>query len=103
MNKQIAPELWTYRNEWYDGGLCDVPYEDWYVIYNKEGDLIAKADKEQDARLIVAVPKMLDTLRILMKAEAMQQGKRDGATMGCISLAIDAAREVLNEIDGECK
>lgn len=36
--------------------------------------------------------------RLIVKAEAMQQGKRDGATMGEISLAIDAARAALAEL-----
>lgn len=38
--------------------------------------------------------------RLLMKAERMQQGARDGCTMGQLSLAIDAARTVLEKVKG---
>ena len=44
----------------------------------------------------------LTACRILMRAESMQQGDRNGMIMGIISLAIDAARDAIKvaEIKG---
>lgn len=44
-----------------------------------------------------AAPELLAACELLMKAEGMQSGKRDGATMGQISLAIDAARAAITK------
>ena len=38
---------------------------------------------------------MLEALELLMKAEPMQQGERNGYIMGVISTAIDKARNVI--------
>ena len=41
----------------------------------------------------------LTACRILMRAESMQQGVRDGMIMGIISLAIDQARDAIKEYE----
>ncbi len=56
------------------------------------------AEAAENARLIAAAPELLEACRLLMKAEAMQQGERGGAIMGQISTAIDAARAALEKI-----
>jgi hypothetical protein len=48
-----------------------------------------------NARLISAAPELLAACQWLLRAESMQQGKRDGGTMGEISLAIDKARAAI--------
>ena len=54
-----------------------------------------------NARLIAAAPDLLAACQALMRAETMQtEGKRDGATMGQISLAIDAARAAIAKATG---
>lgn len=50
---------------------------------------------EHNARLIAAAPDLLAACNLMMEAQAMQQGKRDGGTMGFISIAIDAARAAI--------
>lgn len=85
------------------------------LVKDTEGNLIADCEttphklrpappKEQDianARLIAAAPDLLAACHALMRAEAMQtEGKRDGATMGQISLAIDAARAAIAKATG---
>lgn len=58
-------------------------------------------DSEANARLIAAAPDLLAACHALMRAEVMQtEGKRDGATMGQISLAIDAARAAIAKAKG---
>lgn len=55
-----------------------------------------------NARLISRAPEMLAALEACVAAgAALQAGKRDGATMGRVSLATDAARALLAFIRGE--
>jgi hypothetical protein len=55
-----------------------------------------------NARLISRAPEMLDALAACVFAGAdLQAGKRDGATMGRVSLATDNARALLAFILGE--
>ncbi len=57
-----------------------------------------------NARLISRAPEMLDALAACVAAgEDLQAGKRDGATMGRVSLATDAARALLAFIRTEAK
>ena len=56
-----------------------------------------------NARLIAAAPELLEACRLLMRAEPMQQGERNGAIMGRISTAIDAARAALEKATGKSK
>lgn len=54
-----------------------------------------------NARLIAAAPEMIAALEACVEAgAALQAGKRDGATMGRMSLATDAARALLAFIRG---
>ena len=53
-----------------------------------------------NARLISAAPDLLAACHALMRAEAMQEGKRGGEIMGQISLAIDAARAAIAKATG---
>ena len=53
-------------------------------------------------------PELLEACEALMEAEPMQDGKRDGGTMGSISIAIDKARKALamvenDDNDHDCK
>lgn len=41
-----------------------------------------------------------DALQMMVAAEGMQAGERNGAVMGKVSLAIDAARDALREMGG---
>ena len=45
----------------------------------------------------------LTACRILMRAESMQQGDRNGMIMGIISLAIDAARDAIKESESQAE
>ncbi len=45
----------------------------------------------------------LTACRILMRAEPMQQGERNGYIMGIISLAIDAARDAIKESESQAE
>lgn len=55
-----------------------------------------------NARLMAAAPEMLEALEVFVAAGAdLQAGKRDGATMGRVSLATDAARALLARIRTE--
>jgi len=81
---------------------------------DSSGDIIAEIwetdDQDWDetvvaanARLIAAAPELLEACRLLMRAEPMQQGERNGAIMGRISTAIDAARAALEKATGKSK
>ncbi len=56
---------------------------------------VVTSDNWTDARLIAAAPELAAACRTLLQCEPMQRGARDGATMGMISSAIDAARAAL--------
>jgi hypothetical protein len=72
-------------------------------IYGPSGEEIADCDRLfntpqenlGNSRLISAAPELLDACEALMKAEAMQQGERNGYIMGTISQAIDKARDAI--------
>ena len=57
-------------------------------------------ETDANARLIAAAPDLLAACHALMRAEAMQEGKRGGEIMGQISLAIDAARAAIAKATG---
>jgi len=50
---------------------------------------------DTSTRLNAAAPELLAACEELMKAEAMQQGERNGYIMGTISQAIDKARDAI--------
>jgi len=60
-------------------------------------------ESEANARLIAHAPDLLDACKALLKAEAMQQGERNGYIMGIISQAIDKARAAIANAEGGSK
>lgn len=54
-----------------------------------------------NANLIAAAPELLAACETLMLAEAVQDGERNGATLGLVSRAIDAARAAICKASGQ--
>lgn len=75
-------------------------YQDRIAIQKTSGVHIAQVMLVDDAALIAAGPELLEACQAIMKAEAMQQGKRDGGTMAAISIAIDSARAAIAKAEG---
>lgn len=65
------------------------------IAQTKRGFLRDDDRAKANAALIASAPEMLAALELLMRAESMQKGARDGCTMGEISQAIDAARAAI--------
>lgn len=56
-------------------------------------------DAEEIITAVNAHDALVNAVQLLMKAEPMQAGERNGCIMGQISLAIDAARTALAIVD----
>jgi len=59
------------------------------------------SERDANARLIAAAPDLLAACQMILRAESMQRGARDGCTMGEISLAIDIARKAVAHATGK--
>ena len=67
--------------------------ETWYGIDND-------AERFANGRLMAAAPDLLDALLAFRSAAAdLNAGRRDGGTMGRISIADDQAAEILNRLN----
>lgn len=103
--QQHTPGPWTAVTQTHDikGRELDFP-ESVVQINQIPGGVVARmtmqVEHKANARLIAAAPEMLEALRLLMKAEDMQNGARGGCTMGAISSAIDAARLAITKATG---
>jgi len=65
---------------------------------------IASGGEEADAHLLAAAPDLYAACKALAEVSAaFQSGKRDGATMGMVSLAMDSARAALSKAEGGAK
>lgn len=66
-----------------------------------ESDFYGPEEAAANSRLVIAAPDLLAACELLdLAAELFRAGKRDGGTMGQISIAMDAARAAIAKAKG---
>lgn len=89
-----GPWTWDYSN---DVGPDDDYFIEFFEIRNDKHELVGRADREADARLIAAAPDLLEALqRLLVSVESHEDAKTLGE-LGSIGQAYAAIAKATGE------